>query len=105
MQFGYPYLIRLSFFKIQANPDPVLKCRIWLDRDPETGSYSTLLRSWYKQLLSQAIPRLEVQTVAFKSTRNAGSTNSRFINQPLRWRYIQLLSKATPALLIQTVAF
>jgi len=43
MQFGYPYLIRFSFFKIQSNPDPVLNCRIRLDRDPETGSCSTLL--------------------------------------------------------------
>jgi len=60
MQFGYPYLILLSFFKIQSNLDPVLKCRIRLDRDPETGSCSTLLR-WYKQLLSKAIPTLEVQ--------------------------------------------
>jgi len=42
MQFGYPYLIRLSFFKIQSNPDPALKCKIRLDRDPETGSCSTL---------------------------------------------------------------
>jgi len=42
MQFGYPYHIRLSFFKIQSNPDPVLKCRSRLDHDPETGSCSTL---------------------------------------------------------------
>jgi len=36
------YLIRLSFFEIQS--DPVLNCRIRLDRrDPETGSCSTLL--------------------------------------------------------------
>jgi len=31
------------FFKIQSNPDPVLKCKIRLDRDPETGSCSTLI--------------------------------------------------------------
>ena len=43
MQLGYPYLIRLGFFKIQSNPGPVLKCRIRLDGDPETGSCSTLV--------------------------------------------------------------
>ena len=43
MQFGYPYPIRLSFCEIQSNPDPVLNCRIRLDRDPETGSCSTLV--------------------------------------------------------------
>jgi len=43
MQFGYPYLIRLIFFEIQSEPDPVLNCRIRLDRDPETGSCSTLV--------------------------------------------------------------
>jgi len=63
MQFGYPYLIRLRFLKIHSNPDPVLKCRIRLDRDSETGSCSTLLCFWHKQLLSKAIPTLEVQTV------------------------------------------
>jgi len=36
MQFGYPYLIRLSFFEIQSDPDPVLNCKIRLDRDPTT---------------------------------------------------------------------
>jgi len=77
MQFGYPYLIRLRFFKIQSNLDPVLKCRI---RDPETRSCSTLLCSWYKQLLSKAILTLEVQTVAFKSTPNAGGTNSCYLS-------------------------
>jgi len=41
MQFGYAYLIRLIFFKIQSNP--VLNCRIRLDRDPQTGSCSTLV--------------------------------------------------------------
>ena len=41
MQFGYPYLIRLTFFEIHSDPDPVLNCRIRLDRDPETGSCST----------------------------------------------------------------
>ena len=45
MQFGYPYLIRLSLFKIKSNPDPFLKCRIRLDRDPETGPCSTLIYS------------------------------------------------------------
>jgi len=43
MQFGYPYLIRLSIFEIQSDPDPVLNCRIRLDRDPDTGSCSTLV--------------------------------------------------------------
>jgi len=43
MQFGHPYLIRLSFFKIQSNLDPVLNCRIRLDRDLGTGSCSSLL--------------------------------------------------------------
>jgi len=43
MQFGYPYLIRLSFFEIQSDPGPVLNYRIRLDRDPETGSCSTLI--------------------------------------------------------------
>jgi len=41
--FGYPYLIRLSFFEIQSDPDPVLNCRIRLDCDPETGSCLTLI--------------------------------------------------------------
>ena len=129
MQFGYPYLIRLRFFKIQSNLDPVLKCRI---RDPETRSCSTLLCSWYKQLLSKAILTLEVQTVAFKSTPNAGGTNSCYLshlyapgtnscflnqlptlevqtvykellsNQPLHWRYKQLLSDGIPTLEVQT---
>ena len=45
MQFGYPYLIRLFFFNIQSNPDPVLNCRIRLERDPETESCSTLVHT------------------------------------------------------------
>jgi len=48
MQFGYPYLIRLSFFKIQSSPDPVLECRIRLDCDQGTGSCSTLVCMWYE---------------------------------------------------------
>ena len=43
MQFAYPYLIQLSFFEIQSDQDPVLNCRIRLDRDPETGSCSPLM--------------------------------------------------------------
>jgi len=46
----------------------------------------------YKQLLSEGIPTLEVQTVAF------------WINS-LCWRYKQLLSIAIPMLEVQTVAF
>ena len=46
MQFGYPYLIRLrSSFKIQSDPVPVQNCSIRLDRDPETGSWSTLVNN------------------------------------------------------------
>ena len=41
MQFGYPCLIRLSFFQNPVQPDPVLRGRIRLDRDPETGSCLT----------------------------------------------------------------
>jgi len=43
MQVGYPYLIRFSFFEIQSDPGAVLNCRIRLERDPETGSCSTLM--------------------------------------------------------------
>jgi len=32
----------VSFFEIQSDPDPIRKCRIRLDRDPETSSCSTL---------------------------------------------------------------
>jgi len=45
MQLGYPNLIRLSFLEIQSDPDPVLNCRIRLDRDPATGSCSILVCS------------------------------------------------------------
>jgi len=34
------------FFKIQSNPGPVLKCKIRLDRNPVTGSCSTLTFRW-----------------------------------------------------------
>jgi len=42
MQFGYPYLIQLSFFKIQSNSDPALNCRIRLDCDPMSNEISDL---------------------------------------------------------------
>jgi len=58
------------------------------------------LRWRYKQLLSKAIPTLEVRIVAFwrhcyagctsigfKSTPCAGSTNRIYLKSPLRWRY------------------
>jgi len=55
MQFGYPYLIRLSFFEIQSNPDLVLNCRIRLDRDPETGSCSTLIDTTHSTVFTMLI--------------------------------------------------
>jgi len=48
------------------------------------------LRWRYKQVLSEGIPTLKIQTVAFQ------------INS-LHWRYKQLLSKAFPMLEVQTL--
>jgi len=48
MQFGYPYLIRLSFFEMQSDPNLVLNCRIRLDRD---FSFDVLTQDCMSKLL------------------------------------------------------
>ena len=40
---------QVEVFSIQSNLDPVLKCRIRLDCDPETGSCSTLVVTRYER--------------------------------------------------------
>ena len=53
MQFGYPYLIWLSFFEMQSDPHPVLNRRIQIDRNLEAGSCSTLIYRSQPEMIGQ----------------------------------------------------
>jgi len=89
MQFGYPYLIRLSFFEIQSEPDPVLNRRIWLDRDPETGSCSTLKKSTPTLLLL----RSKIPSGICAKLRTVAASNNR-VHMPWSlyyWIWIEIL--------------
>jgi len=70
MQFGYPYLIRLSFFEIQS--DPVLNCKIWLDHDPETGSFLTLLFATFLTQKRAVFPAFSSCEVTLGQMRKVG---------------------------------
>jgi len=59
MQLGYPYLIRLSFFKIQSDLDQVLNCRIRLVGSRpgimfNTGSVGGKVSEAYHHVLCEA---------------------------------------------------